>query len=495
MIIMKKITKILCIILAAVMAFSGASVALAKEKVTPVIVMHGLGGSDLFNNFGTDEESMIAQYGLDTDAMLKNQTVMQEAFKLLDNGRKVNYNKLFCELGKIQGSTGFNCDENGNAQKGQGIDGEWNDSLKNHPEYFELRNFSINSIAKQVRDIVGAKNVYAFNYDWRLDVFETAKKLRKLVVAVKKQTGAKKVTIVGMSLGGAVISAYMDAYKTKNDVEKYVFVNGAQLGLDTARLFRLDFKMDKKSVLAYLKHLETAFEGGAQQSTIRAIRALGDARIGIAVNKLNKQVCSNPKMKKRFYLTVMKPWMGNCPSPWECIPYGEFDACVKQMSKIGLLDKSTGLYKKIVRYHKIQGRFKRNVKWAKKHGAQVVVIANYGTRALPLTSKKNNHTDLIIDTKYASIGAEVAQYGKKLKASGKYVSPDKVINAATCASPDSTWFFKYVSHGLFRYDTQATKLLAKMITFRGNCTVAAVKKKYGYKQFIKADKNQKIKNM
>ncbi|MBE6719206.1 MAG: hypothetical protein E7571_00940 [Ruminococcaceae bacterium] len=344
--VMKRASKFICIMLVFVSLICSTSVAFAKQKVTPVIVMHGLGGSDLFNNVNTDEKSMIAQYGLDTSAMLRNQTIVQEAIKLLDNGRKVNYTKLFTELGKVLGSTGFNCTADGNAQKGQGIDCEWYDSIKNHPEYAELRNFSINSFAKQISGIIGAKNVYAFNYDWRLDVAETAKKLRKLVVAVKKQTGADKVTIVGMSLGGAVISAYMDAYKTKNDVAKYVILNGAHLGLDATRLFRLDFILDKKSVLAYLKHLETAFEGGAAQSKIRAVRALGDARIGIAVDKLNKEVCKNPKVRKMFYLKVLKVWLANCPSPWECIPYKEFGACVKQMEKIGILNKKSGLYKK-----------------------------------------------------------------------------------------------------------------------------------------------------
>ena len=492
---MKRLGKILCLLLAFVTVFSSASVAFAKEKVTPVIVMHGLGGSDLFNNFGTENESMIAQYGLDTSAMLRNPTVMQEALKLLDKGRKVNYDKLFAELGKILGATGFNCTPDGNPQPGQGIDCAWDDSLKYHPEYFELRNFSINSFAKQMRDLIGAKNLYAFNYDWRLDVHETAKQLRKLVVAVKKQTGAKKVTIVGMSFGGAVISAYMDAYKEKQDVARYVFLNGAQLGLDTARLFRLDFTMDKKSVLSYLKHLETAFEGGAQRDTIRAILALGDARIGTAVEKLNREVAHNPKMRKKFYLTALKPWMTNCPSPWECIPYGEFDACVKQMSKLGILNKKSGLYRKITRYHKIQGRFKRNLKWVKQHGADVMIIANYGTRALPLTSKTNNHTDLIIDTKYASAGATVAQYGKKLKSKGRYVSPDKIIDASTCTLPDNTWFVKYASHGLYRYNTQATKLLAKMIVRREKLSVKSVKKKYGFSQFIQTDEKQHIKNV
>ena len=492
---MKRVIKILCVVMAAVTVLCSASVAFAKERVTPVIVMHGLGGSDIFNNIGTDDESRIPQYGLDTSAMLKNQVLMQEALKLLDKDRKVNYNKLFAELGKILASTGFNCTADGNAQDGQGIKGEWYEPVSKHPEYLTLRNFSINSIARDICDMYGAKNVYAFNFDWRLDVYDTAKQLRKLVVAVKKQTGAKRVIIAGMSLGGAVISAYMDAYKTKNDVEKYVFINGAQLGVDAARLFRMDFTLDKKSVLAYLKHLETAFEGGAQKDIFRTVNALGDARIGTAVNKLNKEVAQNPKRLKQFYLTVMKPWLANCPTPWECIPYNEFNACVKIMEQTGILNKKSGLYKRITRYHKIQGRFKSNLKWVKKHGAQVVIIANYGTKGLPLTSKKNNNTDMVIDTKYASVGATVALYGKKVKKGGKYVSPDRAINAATCTLPDNTWFFKGVTHGIYRYGTPTTKFMAQLVIHKGKCNIKTIKKKYGYSQFVKADKNQKLKNV
>ena len=191
----------------------------------------------------------------------------------------------------------------------------------------------------------------------------------------------------------------------------------------------------------------------------------------------------------------MKPWLANCPTPWECIPYSEFKACTDKMESMGILNKKSGLYKKIARYHKIQGRFNSNLKWVKNHGADVVIIANYGTKGLPLTSKKNNQTDMVIDTKYASVGATAAQFGKKVKKGGKYVSPDRAINAATCVLPDNTWFFKNVTHGIFRYDSGATKFIAKLIAHKGKCTVKSAKKKYGYSQFVKADNNQNIKNV
>ena len=491
----KRMMKCLCVLLCAVMTFSSASVAFAKENVTPIIFIHGLGGSDLYQHIGTDEQAKIPQYGLDVAAMLKNQDILTEALKLMDYERENDYDKLFKALGNYFADTNINCTESGAAQEGQGVLNYWTEPLSKHEDYLTLREFSIPVIARQVAKTVNPKYLYAFNYDWRLDVYDTAKGLHKTIQEVKKQTGAKKVTLVAMSLGGAVVSAYMDAYRNKKDVGRYVLINAAHQGLDVARAFEYDFSLDKDAVLSYLRHIEKAYQAGAATTQIRLVRAFGDVRIGTAINKLNEEVLKDKKLKKRFYLEVLKPWIGNMPSFWECIPYSEFDNAVKQMTKIGLLDKNSELYRRICRYHKIQGRFQKNLKAVKRGGAEVAIIANYGTRGLPVTSKRNNHTDLLIDTKYASVGAKVASYGKKLSRKGKYVSPDKVIDASTCALPNNTWFIKGLTHGLFHYDTEATKLLANLIDGKVKCNVKAVKKKYGINQFIKADAEQRLTNI
>lgn len=492
---MKKAAKIISVFLALMLVLSSASVAFAKEEITPVIIVHGLGGSDIYENAGTPEQQKIPQYGLDVNAMLRDETIRNEAVKLFSDQRKNDYDKLFSSLGKYFENTNINCTPSGDAKDGQGIISYYTEPLSQHEDYFSLREFSVPVIAKQVAKIIGKKNVYAFNYDWRLDVCETAKGLRKTVEEVKKQTGAKKVTIAALSLGGAVVSAYMDAYKNKKDVKRYILINAAHQGLDVARLFEYDFKLDKKGVLNYLDCMENDYQGGSQKTLFRAISAFGDVRIGMAVDKLSRDVAGNKKNKKKFYLTVLKPWLGNIPALWECIPYSEFDKCVNKMSDLGMLDKKSGLYKKIKNYHKVQGRFKSNLKAVKKAGAEVAIIANYGTKGLPLTSKVTNHTDLVIDTKYASVGATVANYGKKLKKSGKYVSPDKIIDASSCTLPDNTWFIKGLAHGLFRYDSKATKLLANMICGKVKLNIKAVKKKYGYTQFLKSDENQKLTNI
>ncbi len=484
-------------LLSLVMALSSVNIAaFAKSKPIPVIVLHGLGGSDLYQDVN-NTETKISQFGLNVSEMAKDQVILDEIVKLFTDGLTPDYDKLFAELGTYFAGTKLNYDENGNPQGASGVINYWTDSLAHHKEYLTMRDFSIPVMARQISDIIGAKNVYAFNYDWRADMCESADKLRALVESVKAQTKSKKVTIVALSLGGAVVSAYMDKYKSKKDVARYVLINPAYEGVDVARAFGMDLSFNKKSVLSYLKHMEQAYQAGERETLFRAITAIGDYRIGVGLDKLNKDIFKNDARRTQFFLQVVKPWIGNIPTFYELIPYSQFDKCVNTLAAMGYLDKSSGLYAKILNYHKVQGRFEKNLKAVKKSGGEVAIIANYGTRALPFTSKKNNHSDLLIDTKYASVGATVAQYGKKLtgkKAKGSHVSKDKIINARTCVLPNNTWFIKGIIHGLYKYDGEASLLIARLATGKVKCNIKAYKKKYKKGQFLKADQAQNLTN-
>lgn len=491
----KTIKKITCFLLALVMMLSIATTAFAKTNVTPVILVHGLGANPVYKNIGTDDQKEIKTFGLETLAedLIANNEVINEVLKMLDPARKTNVDELIAGLKKVVGDDNvINCTADGNIKSGQGVINYWTDPLSKHKDYWQEADVAEAAIARQLCKSVGAKNVYCFNYDWRQDVCTTATQLNSYIKTIKKQTGAKKVSLVGCSLGGAVLSAYFDAYKTKKDVRRAVFVNPAIGGVAVSRAFALDLKIDKKTVLKYVKEMETAFNGGDSQMLFRAITALGDKRIGYAADYLSKLV-KDKKAVARIYNEVVKNWIGNIPALWECIPYNSYDKAVKEMSSIGFLDKNSGLYKKIKKYHGVQGRFAKNMKYLKKNGVQVAIFASYGTMGIPVTSQANNQTDALIDTKFASAGATVAKYGKKLKAKGKYVSKDKVINAKTCVLRDNTWFLNGVQHMRFYYDSDATKLVANIATGKVKANIKAVKKKYKKGQFLK-EVNRKLVN-
>ncbi len=494
----KRLIRFLCIALTLVLVFAQSGIAFASDVKTPVIIVHGVGSNPIYENVGTEDESEIKTLGLgDIKDLLTYDDLLSEAVKLLSKEKKYNFKKICTILGNYVTGNPFNLDKNGNPVAGQGINNYWETPMSKHKDFWENADISERGLTRQVCLMYGAKNTYTFNYDWRVDARKSAKQLNTMIKAVKKKTRAKKVALVGCSFGGAVLSAYMDAYKKQNDVARYLFVNPAMYGVDVTRMYAGDIKITKKGVMKYLNGMQGANPGSTQETIMKVVKAVGDKRVEIAAENFSK-IAKSKKNKKMLILKVIKPWFGNVVALWECIPYDVFDSAVAYSSKVGLLDKKSGVYKKIKAYHKVQGRFKKNVKYVKKHGAQVAIIANYGEPGIPVTSKQNNHIDGLIDTKRASGGAIVADFGKKLKgknAKGKYVSRDKVINAKTCVLPDSTWFIKDIQHMQFRKDTEASKFIARLACGKVKYTVKSVKKKYKLGQFIKADKDQNLSNV
>ena len=494
----KKLLKIMSVVLVLVMVFAQSSVAFAKGKVTPVILVHGVGANPIYQKIGTDDEGEIKTLGLgEVKDLLTTDGILSEGIKLLSNEKKIDFNKFCDTFGKYVQDNPFNLDSNGNAKEGQGVKNYWETPMSYHKDFWKDATNSEIGLIRQMCKVNGSKNVYAFNYDWRIDARESAAKLNAMIKSVKKRTGAKKVALVGCSFGGCVLSAYMDAYKKQNDVKRYLFVDPAMCGVDVTRMYAGDMVTSKKAVMKYLNGMQGANAGTSQETIFKVIKVVGDVRVAIAAENLSK-ILKNSNNKKTLSVKVIKPWIGNVTALWECIPYDVFPKAVNYMCSLGVLERGSGLYKKIWAYHAVQGRFKKNVKWVKKHGAQVAIIANYGEPGIPVTSKANNHIDGLIDTTRASAGATVAPFGKKLKgkkAKGKYVSPDKVINAKTCLLPNSTWFIKDIQHMQFRYDTKATKFVANMACGKVKYTLKAVRKKYKYKQFVKADSNQVLTNV
>ncbi len=494
----KRLIKILSFVLTLILVLSSISVAFAKEEANPVILIHGLGAVSVYENVGTADEKEIENLGIGPigdvlSNLITEPELLFQIVRMLDPNRPVSESKLINELKKLVSNSKLNCDKDGNIPKGQGISYFYTDSLANHKNYWQDATANEPGIARQLVKTVGAKNVFLFKYDWRQDVCLTAKQLNDYVKSVKSQTGAKKVTLVGCSLGGSVLSAYIDEFKNEKDVKRCVFVNPAFEGVDVARAFAKDLKINANDLITYVKNLQDVLYGGKYSTLIRIGLAVGDVRIKYAGNYLNKFLKSE-KNVNLLYTEVLKDWIGNIPALWECIPYDSYDKAVKEMSAIGFLDKSSGLYKKIKKYHGVQGRLKSNLKAIKKMGVEVAIFADYGTYGIPVTSKWQNQTDILIDTKHASAGATTAKVGKKLSAKGKYVSADKAINAKTCVLPDNTWFIKNKQHMAFEYGSQAARLLANIACGKVGCNINAVKKKYGYNQFVKADSQQHLSN-
>lgn len=485
----KNLRSLLCGLLALVLVCSCAGAAFAKDNgATPVISVHGMGGSGLYLNPGTEDAQPVGVF--DAKSLLSRGGLIQNVLAAV-GGKQTDPNTVIDQIADLMNDyRNIACDEDGNSIYNVGIANYWTDSLKNHPGYLSGTS-NEPAICRQVAQNIGADKVYAFNYDWRLDACETAAKLADFVSQVKAKTGKKQVTLIGSSEGTVILSAYIDEYGDRGDIRRLVMINGALTGVSVTKLFCQDLLFDADVVKKYLDRVTTTYHNPDFDFS-QLNRLANSLNVGYLCDFLT-QVAEDPALVERVYNEIFYPVFGCIPMLWEFIPYDDFDDSVDAMTAIGFLDQSSGLYKKITRYHKVQKRLPGNLKTMQKAGTDVVIVANYGLPNIPINSAYANQTDILIDTKYASVGATTADYGKTLKRTGAHVSPDRIVDAATCLLPNNTWFFKGVAHVNFWYDSQATKFLAGLITNpEKKQSVQTVKAATGNGQFVNTDEKQNI---
>ena len=133
---------------------------------------------------------------------------------------------------------------------------------------------------------------------------------------------------------------------------------------------------------------------------------------------------------------------------------------------------------------------------AKKSGTAVVIAMGYDISTIPVTTARETHSDLLIDTGYMSLGAVCSDIGKTLgegyeqrnTACGhNHISPDLTIDASTCEFPEYTWFFRGNGHNTF--DAPYLEFLKWAILFDGQPTVHSSEK---YPQFMQSASDQHI---
>lgn len=491
---------LLAVFMAAVLNLSAYTDFAARRRQTPVIIVHGLAGSNLYENPGTPDERQLAVSGLGigAESLLNYPKIFPTIVRLLTNETsELDFETTLAKLHEAALKTELNCDENGNSKPNIGINNYWTDSLANHPEYFEHSTSGVVKLAKTICMEVGADNVYAFNYDWRLDLVATGRKLGNYIDEIKEQTGHDKVIVVTDSLGGITVACYIDAHRTDNELERVVFINSAFDGVNCASTFEHGIVIPEELADRYLDRLGAALKDGQ----FELLFFYGASLFGGVMNNLSQHATTakaDPEKEKRLIMEFFRPIIGCVPALWECLPYEDFDNAVAYMTDIGFLDTGSGLYKKLVRYHGVQKRLTENLRYLDAHGVDVAIFANYGFPGLPVTPESYEQTDLLIETSRCSAGATVALYGKQLDGpSGdpKYLSPDKEIDASTCALPDRTWFFKNIRHLGYAPGSDISRFMIRIAVGTLPGTVEDVKAETGYGQFLHVHKDQSFANV
>ncbi|MBR0112869.1 MAG: alpha/beta fold hydrolase [Clostridia bacterium] len=313
----------------------------------------------------------------------------------------------------------------------------------------------------------------SFVYDWRLNPIDTAADLNDFINYVLECSGCRQVVLECHSYGGVVCTTYARLYGTSK-VRSWAFNSTAVFGETyNGELMTGQMRFDPEALTEYLK---AAFDYNDKEKLLNTLMQvlLKTGITGAACDLVNYMI-DNIGMNK--LATGILPLFGRWYSIWAMIPDDKIDEAYNyvfnEVYKDDGVDRSN-LRAGIDDYNTRIRPYKAETIEQINSTSNFYVIARYGYCSLFLTPSWKNAGDNTIDLKYASMGATAAQYGETLSdeyiagVSPEFISPDKTVDASTCAYPEQTWFVRNYLHAnlgssldhfikvLLYYDGQAT---------------------------------------
>lgn len=326
-----------------------------------------------------------------------------------------------------------------------------------------------------VEEIGGEENLYFFTFPLISDPFISAAKLNSYIQMVKEQRGCEKVNIVTISLGGTILTAYLELYKNTNyeDINKVLNVVSCLQGTDVMGDF-------------YMRNFNLEDEFFFQEFLPMVMKEMnGYATLGHLINVALKIF---PRSVIEAILTaavdgILDTLMLNCPQFWAMIPPDRYDQIIEKYSYIKTDPEYSRLYATISKFQEARLNLNDNLLKLNKQGVLIHNVCGYDLDYssqdycffAAMKSSLTTNSDAIIDIDSTSLGATYAPAGEVLSEEyiasreSKYISPEGSIDASTCLFPDNVWFFQGQHHEVGRNDV-VIKLIAKLASGQINST-------------------------
>jgi hypothetical protein len=314
------------------------------------------------------------------------------------------------------------------------------------------------------KDIIGEENMYVFGYDSVGDIDKTTKELHKFITeTVLPQTGADKVNICPISMGGSVAVSYLDMFPEDYQyIKKIVYIVPAIDGSDiVGDLYTSNLSTESSKVL-YTQLMPALLGEGYLADLIGIVlryllpeKVLKDALTGLCEGLVEGAL----RTSTQLWATCPDAYYAKARQKWLSQP--EYKAVAD----------------KVDRFMKARANFESNTAKLMANGTQVYDIVCYGLELFPLSRNyKTVNSDGILQCDSTSMGATFADLGTTLgdgyKAVGTYcknpahnhLSPDGTVDPTTGLLPCTTWYFKNQSHMDLQYNNVAINLAIELMT-------------------------------
>ncbi len=322
---------------------------------------------------------------------------------------------------------------------------------------------------------------YTFSYDWRLDPLEVADTLHTYIERVKAVTGSKEVCLIGRCLGSSVITAYVAKYGMEG-IHGVGFDGGVVNGAEViSEPISGKFKLDGNALNRFLADCNALGMFKVDSFINETIDLLSKAGVFETVAGVTKETIYYTVVKGVTSALALSTFF-TFPSYWAAVKSEDYEEAKEYVFGPEGSEKRqeyAGLIAKLDNYNeKVRQKIPEIMNTINDNG-NLAVIAKYGVQIVPVIKSRNVIGDQFASVECASYGATASDVYSTLsdeyiaqrvaEGKGKYISPDKQIDASTCQFPDQTWFVKGAKHS--QWTQTETDILCTVISADRQLTV------------------------
>jgi len=436
------------------MLFSLACPALAAPgEPTPLIILQGYSGPQLFLDYGLESEQRVWSPALDGKDVRSLADVLLEVLPklIIDAGGSADsVVEKFGEIAPLLDRLEMNGDGSSKYDLTPCPHGAENSRWDVMKARGQERLNTQKAITESMLSVVPADRVYIFAGDWRRGHVDGTAALHAFIQEVKADAGSDKVNLLGVSYGGQLAAAYLALYGGE-DIERIVMhapaIHGSQLAADIMEDegFTFDPVLLLEFAAVYLERelsLNQRFGGASMEQASDIVL--------------------------RVMRTYLKPIFLKFGSYWDVVPPEQYERM--KTAYLDPVENAEIIRRSDIIHCQVMPSIGETLREWQAKGVKIALICGAGSS---LVGGNPVNSDRIIDTA-STTGAFVATDGSLMGRPASalpvcadpghhHLSPGGTIDASCCYLPDQTWFFFGQYHGQGAWDPWASGIWTRWL--------------------------------
>ena len=304
--------------------------------------------------------------------------------------------------------------------------------------------------------------IYLSTFQLISDPYISAHELKDFIAMVKEQTGCEKVNLVPISLGGTILTAYLQMIKEEyngdySDINKIINIVACLNGTDLfSDFFAREWNLADEFL--YDEYIDLIVEANGMEAYMGSL-------IKIALKIIPKDALY--AILSGAIEGLLDTMFVNCPQFWAMVTKERYEGLADRYL-VG--EEYAALRKETDWFQNARMSLVDNLNYVKdNYGVVTYSVSAYGLQFTDgeynffgiAGSSATTNSDGIINISSASLGASYVVPGAKYE-NAVMPSPDGELDISTCAFPDTTWFFDNQHHEVGRNDV-ILKLLGQIL--------------------------------